>query len=133
MTARHPALSTRACELFGVELPVVQTGMGWVSGAALTAATSTAGGLGILASATMTFAELEGAIGRVRSRTDRPFGVNLLPNQPDAAARIDLLVRERVPVASFAAAPSQDQVARLRDAGVVTIVTVGAQEFGPER
>ena len=95
-------------------------------GATLTAHSS-AGGLGILASATMTYAELEAAIGRVRSRTDRPFGVNLLPNQPDAADRIELLVRERVPVASFAAAPRPEQVARLRDAGITTIVTVGAR------
>ena len=40
----HPALHTRFCELAGVERPIVQTGMGWVSGARLTAATSAAGG-----------------------------------------------------------------------------------------
>jgi NAD(P)H-dependent flavin oxidoreductase YrpB (nitropropane dioxygenase family) len=124
---RHPALRTRACELFGVELPIVQTGMGWVSGAQLTAATAAAGGLGILASATMTFEELRAAIGKVKARTDKPFGVNLLPNQPDAAERIGLIISEQVPVASFAAAPKPDQVARLNDAGVVTIVTVGAK------
>ena len=50
------ALHTRADELFGVEYPIMQTGMGWVAGARLTAATSAAGGLGILASATMTLA-----------------------------------------------------------------------------
>ena len=123
----HRALRTRACELFGVEYPIVQTGMGWVSGARLTAATAAAGGLGILASATMTYDELAAAIVKVRSRTDRPFGVNLLPNQPDAARRLDLLVAEGVPVASFAAAPRPEQVARLNDAGIVTIVTVGAK------
>lgn len=127
MSERHAALSTRACELFGVDLPIVQTGMGWVSGAQLTAATSAAGGLGILASATMTLDELRAAIAKVKSRTDRPFGVNLLPNQPDAAERLALIVAEGVPVASFAAAPRQDQVDRLNDAGVVTIVTVGAK------
>ncbi len=123
----HPSLRTAACELFGVEYPVVQTGMGWVSGAQLTAATSSAGGLGILASATMTLEELRAAIAKVRSRTDKPFGVNLLPNQPDAAQRLDLIISEKVPVASFAAAPKPDQVAKLNDAGVVTIVTVGAK------
>ncbi|MBU6217256.1 MAG: nitronate monooxygenase, partial [Acidobacteria bacterium] len=65
MSERHPALHTRACELFGVDYPVVQTGMGWVSGAHLTAATSAAGGLGILASATMTLPELRAAVGKV--------------------------------------------------------------------
>ena len=126
-SGRHAALSTRACELFGVELPIVQTGMGWVSGAQLTAATSSAGGLGILASATMTLDELRAAIAKVKSRTDKPFGVNLLPNQPDAAERLALIIAEGVPVASFAAAPRAEQVARLNDAGVVTIVTVGAK------
>lgn len=124
---RHRALRTRACELFGVEIPVVQTGMGWVSGARLTAATAAAGGLGILASATMTYDELTAAIAKVKSRTDRPFGVNLLPNQPDAQRRLELLITEGVPVASFAAAPRPEQVARLRDAGIITIVTVGAK------
>ena len=123
----HPSLRTPACELFGVEYPIVQTGMGWVSGAQLTAATSAAGGLGILASATMTLEELGAAIAKVKSRTDKPFGVNLLPNQPDAAARLDLIIAEGVPVASFAAAPKPEQVAKLNDAGVVTIVTVGAK------
>ncbi len=108
-------------------MPIVQTGMGWVSGAKLTAATSSAGGLGILASATMTLDELAAAIARVKERTDKPFGVNLLPNQPDAAARLDLIISTGVPVASFAAAPKPDQVAKLNDSGVVTVVTVGAK------
>ena len=124
---RHPALSTRACEVFGVRYPIVQTGMGWVSGARLTAATSSAGGLGILASATMTLDELRAAITKVKERTANPFGVNLLPNQPDATERIALIISEGVSVASFAAAPRREQVAALNDAGVVTIVTVGAR------
>jgi len=47
-------LRTPLTELVGVEHPVVQTGMGWVAGARLVSATANAGGLGILASATMT-------------------------------------------------------------------------------
>ena len=53
-----PALRTRLCELVGVEHPIVQTGMGWVAYPSLVAATSAAGGLGILASATMDIVEL---------------------------------------------------------------------------
>ena len=122
----HPSLRTAATELFGVRYPIVQTGMGWVSGARLTAATAAAGGLGILASATMRLSELSAAIDKVRERTDNPFGVNLLPSQPDAAERIALIIDRGVPVASFAAAPRPDQVATLREAGTATIVTVGA-------
>jgi NAD(P)H-dependent flavin oxidoreductase YrpB (nitropropane dioxygenase family) len=123
----HPALHTPICDLFGIRYPIVQTGMGWVSGARLTAATSAAGGLGIIASATMTLPELRRAIHEVKDRTDRPFGVNLRADQPDIDERIDLLVREGVRVASFAQAPSRDTIRRLRDAGVVTMPTVGAR------
>lgn len=121
------ALDTPLCALLGVRYPIVQTGMGWVSGARLTAATCEAGAMGILASATMTTAELRTAIGKVKDRTANPFGVNLLPNQADLADRIDLMVAEDVKVASFAGAPSPDVVARLNDAGLVSIVTVGAK------
>ncbi len=55
-------LRTPLTELVGIEHPVVQTGMGWVAGARLVAATSNAGGLGILASATMTLDELATAV-----------------------------------------------------------------------
>lgn len=123
----HTALRTRACELFGVEYPIVQTGMGWVAGARLTAATSEAGGLGILASATMTFEELAKAVHEVRDRTGKPFGVNLRSDQPDVDDRIALLVREGVKVASFAQAPGERLVKTLKDAGVVVMPTVGAR------
>ncbi len=48
--------------------------MGWVAGARLVSATSNAGGLGILASATMTIDELATAIRKVKATTDKPFG-----------------------------------------------------------
>ena len=123
----HPALTTRLCRIAGVRYPVVQTGMGWVAGPRLVAATARAGALGILASATMTLAELEAAIDDVRSRTDAPFGVNLRTDAVDAAERVELLVGRNVAVASFAQAPRPDMVERLREAGVVVIPTVGAR------
>jgi NAD(P)H-dependent flavin oxidoreductase YrpB (nitropropane dioxygenase family) len=120
-------LHTRFCDLVGCRLPVVQTGMGWVSGASLTAATSEAGGFGILAAVTMTMDELAAAIGRVKERTGAPFGVNVRPDQPDLAARIDLCVAQGVRLVSFAGAPGKDTVARLHDAGVLVMPTVGAR------
>ena len=78
-------IRTPFTELTGVRHPVVQTGMGWVSGPRLVSGTANAGGLGILASATMTFTDLEKAILEVKSRTDRPFGVNLRADAGDAA------------------------------------------------
>ena len=120
-------MKTRATELFGVEHPIVQTGMGYVSGAKLTSATANAGGLGIIASATMSYDELAQAIAEVKSRTTNPFGVNLRADAADAAERIDLMAREGVRVASFALAPKQDLIKRCKDHGMVVIPSIGAK------
>jgi NAD(P)H-dependent flavin oxidoreductase YrpB (nitropropane dioxygenase family) len=120
------ALHTSACDLLGVRYPIVQTGMGWVAGARLTAATSSAGGLGIIASATMTLEQLRGAIAEVKDRTDRPFGVNLRSDHADIDRFIALIVSEGVRVASFAQAPNAALIARLKDAGVVCMPTIAA-------
>ncbi len=125
--AADSPLSTRACALFGVQYPIVQTGMGWVSGPELTAATSEAGALGILAAATLTYDELEAAIRDIKSRTDKPFGVNMRADQVDAMKRADLMIREGVRVASFAAAPNRALIDKLKTAGIVTMPTVGAR------
>jgi len=124
MTA--PALHTRICELFGCKYPIVQTGMGWVSGPRLTAATSAAGGFGILSAATLRFDELQAAIDDIKDRTDNPFGVNLRADQADVEARVDLLIERGVRVASFAQAPKKHVIAKLKEAGVVTMPTIGA-------
>ena len=120
-------LRTRFCDLVGCRLPVVQTGMGWVSGASLTAATSAAGGFGILAAVTMTADQQAEAIAAVKNRTPAPFGVNLRADQPDLGKRIELCVRAGVRLVSFAGAPTKDAVARLHDAGVLVMPTVGAR------
>jgi NAD(P)H-dependent flavin oxidoreductase YrpB (nitropropane dioxygenase family) len=101
--------------------------MGWVAGPRLVTATAEAGALGILAAATMDLAQLEASVREVRAATDRPFGVNLRADAPDAADRIDLLIREEVKVASFALAPKQDLIARLQDHGVVVMPSIGAR------
>ncbi len=120
-------MRTRLTELAGVKYPIVQTGMGYVAGAKLTAATANAGGLGIIASATMSLPQLEAAINEVKERTQAPFGVNLRADAEDANARIDLMIARGVKVASFALAPKQDMIKRLKDAGLIVIPSVGAK------
>lgn len=119
-------LNTELCRLAGIRYPIVQTGMGWVSGANLTAATSSAGGLGILAAATLTFEEMISAIEKILDTTDCPFGVNLRADASDINLRVDFLISSGVPVASFAQAPSPKTVERLKESGVLVIPTIGA-------
>ena len=123
----HPALRTRACDLFGVDYPIVQTGMGWVSTPELTAATANAGALGILASATLTLAETDAAISSTKDLTDRPFGVNLRGDAPDVVERARLLVKHGVKVASFALAPKEAVIRDLKQAGLTVVPSIGAR------
>ena len=123
----NDALQTAACNLFGTRYPIVQTGMGYVAGARLAAATSEAGGLGIIASATLTYEQLEIAIHKVKERTNNPFAVNLRADAEDATKRIDLLIREGVKVASFALAPKEALIKQCKDAGVVVVPSIGAR------
>ena len=127
MTDPHPALHTRICDLFGVRYPIVQTGMGWVSTPGLTAATSNAGGLGILASGTLTVPETDEAIARTKELTPAPFGVNIRGDAPDLPERAKLLVKHGVRVASFALAPRERVIRDLKEAGLVVVPSVGAR------
>ncbi|MGW7691306.1 NAD(P)H-dependent flavin oxidoreductase [Streptomyces asiaticus] len=120
-------IPTPLTKLLGIRHPIVQTGMGWVAGPRLVSATANAGALGILASATMTPDQLRAAVREVRSRTDAPFGVNLRADAGDAAERVRIIVEEGVRVASFALAPSRELIARLKDAGVIVIPSIGAR------
>ena len=126
--AVRPALiSTALTELADIRYPVVQAAMGYVSGPRLAAAASNAGALGLIASATMSLAELDQAIEETAGRTAAPFGVNLRADALDAAERVRKIIARRVPVASFAQAPKPELIAELKDAGVVTIASVGAR------
>jgi NAD(P)H-dependent flavin oxidoreductase YrpB (nitropropane dioxygenase family) len=120
-------LETALTKLVGVRHPIVQTGMGWVAGPRLVSATANAGGLGILASATMTAEQLKRAVREVKSRTEEPFGVNLRADAADARERVRIIIDEGVRVASFALAPSRELIAELKDAGVVVIPSIGAR------
>lgn len=123
----HPVLRTALCRLAGVEFPIVQPGMGWVSDGRLTAATAEAGGLGIIGAATMTMPELEAAIALVKSRTNKPFGVNLRSDSADVFDRARLMIEQKVKIAGFALAPSEKLLKTLKDAGIVCIPSVGAK------
>src|SRR5262245_47656111 len=119
-------LHTRICDLLGMRYPILQTGMGWVATPELTAAACNAGAFGFLAAATIPPPEVPAAIERVRSLTDRPFGVNFLMDAPGAEQIADAIVRLRVRAAGYNRAPDPKIVGRLKDAGVACVPTCGA-------
>lgn len=81
----RPILRTEFCRRVGIEYPVILAGMGPVAGtgdpvatAELAAAVSEAGGLGMIGGVAYSPDELREQIRRIRSLTDKPFGVDLL-------------------------------------------------------
>jgi NAD(P)H-dependent flavin oxidoreductase YrpB (nitropropane dioxygenase family) len=120
-------IQTPLTRLLAIRYPVVQSAMGYVSGPRLVTAVSNAGGLGIIASATMSLAELRAAIKEAQAGTTNPFGVNIRADAADAGERVAAVIGAGVPVASFALAPKAELIAALKEAGVVTIASVGAR------
>ena len=119
-------LRTILCERLGCRYPIVQTAMGWVADARLTAATCNAGGFGFLAAATLGQGEVEPEILKLKSLTDRPFGVNFHMFQPNAEEVISLVIKHRVKAVSYGRGPDAKTIARLKQADVVCMPTVGA-------
>lgn len=125
---------TRLTELVGIEYPIVQGGMQWISRAELAGAVSEAGGLGILSA--LTFPEpkdLADEIKKTRSMTDKPFGVNLtlLPSlRPrDIDGMIDVIIDEGIKVVETAGRNPEPYMERLKGAGVAVIHKCVAVRF----
>jgi NAD(P)H-dependent flavin oxidoreductase YrpB (nitropropane dioxygenase family) len=119
-------LRTAACEALGAQYPIVQTAMGYVATPELVATSCNAGAFGILACATLAAAEVGPAIDRVRSLTNRPFGVNFHMFQPGAQQIVDTILEKRVRAVSFGRGPDAAMIARFRSAGLICIASVGA-------
>lgn len=93
-------LRTPICDFFGIEYPVIQSGMGGVAGSALALAVSNAGGLGIFAGHGVGPEELEIGLREMAAGAERPYGVNLLLPEdlvrPALPGEIDLGTAEQV-------------------------------------
>ncbi len=81
--SRDVILHTQLCELLNIKYPIVQAGMGGHTTPELVAAVSNAGGLGILGASRITAQQLKDAIRKIKSLTNRPFGVNLVLAPPE--------------------------------------------------
>ena len=117
---------TRVTEDFGIEHPIIQGGMMWVSQPELVAAVSEAGGLGVLTALTFETAEgLADAISRTRALTNRPFGVNLtfLPTliPKDYGSLIDVIVDEGIGIVETAGRNPEPYMERIKAGGAKVV------------
>jgi len=119
-------MKTPLCQLLGIEYPIVAAPMGPdLTGPALVAAVSNAGGLGILQAQFCAPRLLRKEIHQVRALTDKPFGVNLLLHFP-IDDHVTVCLEERVPVLSLFWGDPTPYVDRAHAAGVKVFHQVGS-------
>ncbi len=117
-------LGRRVTELLGISYPLIQGGMAWVADAELAAAVSNGGGLGIIAAANMPPELLDQEIAKIRTLTDRPFGVNIMLMSSTASDAIEIVAKHRVPAVTTGAGSPGRVLDRLKPLGIKVLPVV---------
>lgn len=117
-------MKTRITDLFGIEYPIIQGGMAWVSGWKLAAAVSKGGGLGLIGSASMTPVLLGEHIEKTKAACDKPFGVNLTVAQRRVEESIEVCLRHGVKIFFTSAGSPKKYTAVLQGAGAKVVHVV---------
>lgn len=117
-------MQTRITELLGIRHPLLCPGMTYVANADLVAAVGNAGGLGILAVGHLSPAETRAEIRRVRTLTDKPFGVGVALLMPGAQQNAEVAIEERVAVINFSLGKGDWLCERVHAYGGKVIATV---------
>ncbi|HCT64241.1 MAG TPA: enoyl-[acyl-carrier-protein] reductase FabK [Lachnospiraceae bacterium] len=114
----------RVCELLGIEYPIFQGGMAWVSEANLAAAVSNAGGLGIIAAGNAPADIVQTEIRKAKKLTTKPFGVNVMLLSPFLEDVMNVIFEEKVAVITTGAGNPGKYIPRLKEIGTKVIPVV---------
>ena len=119
-------MNTRITELLGIEHPIIQGGMAWVAEYHLAAAVSAAGGLGLIGGANAPGEVVRDYIRKVKERTDKPFGVNVMLMSPHADDVAKVVVEEGVKVVTTGAGNPGKYMDMWKAAGIKVIPVVAS-------
>ena len=119
-------IKTRICDLIGIEYPIFQGGMAWVSTGELVAAVSDSGGLGIIGSGQAPADWLREEIRKVKAITKKPYGVNVMLMSPFVDEVMQVILEERVPVITTGAGNPGKYVPMLKEVGTKVIPVVAS-------
>lgn len=112
--------------MLGIEHPVFQGGMAWVADASLAAAVSNAGGLGLISSINAGTEAVRNEIRKCRELTDKPFGVNIMLQAPNAAEIAHMVVEEGVKVLTTGAGSPSQYMQMWKEASIKVIPVVAS-------
>ena len=122
-------IKTELCSLYGIDLPIVQAGMVWVSGGKLAAAASNAGCLGLIGTGSMTPDSLRQHIKKARQLTDSAFGVNVPLLYDGAKTQIDVALSEGVKIFFTSAGSPKKFTSFLKNRGAIVTHVVSNPKF----
>jgi nitronate monooxygenase len=117
--------SAAFCARLGIEAPIVQAPIGGLSTPELAAAVSNAGGLGMIAVTGLPPDGVEARVRATRELTGRPFGANVILDEP-AAETVDAVLGAGVKVLSLFWGDPAPFAARAHQAGALVLTTVGS-------
>ena len=117
---------TPVCDLLGIEYPIIQGGMAWVSDAQLAAAVSNAGGLGIIAAGHSEPDYVRSEIKKAKELTDKPFGVNVMLMSQYVDEIVDLIIEEDVPVVATGAGNPGRYMRRFKEKNIKVVPVVAS-------
>ena len=119
-------IKTDICDLLQIEYPIFQGGMAWLGTADLAAAVSEAGGLGIIGAGHMPPDIFRNEIHKLKERTSKPFGCNIMLMSPFVKEVMEVVVEERVPVITTGAGNPGVYVPALKEIGTKVIPVVAS-------
>ena len=112
--------------MLGIQYPVFQGGMAWVADASLAAAVSNAGGLGLISSVNAGTEAVRNEIRKCHELTDKPFGVNIMLQAPNAGEIAQMVVEEGVKILTTGAGSPAQYMPMWKDAGIKVIPVVAS-------
>ena len=117
-------IHSELCELLGIRYPVLQGGMAWIADGNLAAAVSEGGGLGIIGAGNAPASFVREQIQIARSKTDKPFGVNIMLLSPFADEVAKVVAEEKVAVVTTGAGNPSRYMQQWLEAGIKVIPVV---------
>ena len=119
-------IKSRICEILGISYPVSQGGMAWVADASLAAAVSNAGGLGLISSINAGTEAVRNEIRKCKELTDKPFGVNIMLQAPNAGEIAQMVIEEGVKILTTGAGSPAQYMEAWKAAGIKVIPVVAS-------
>lgn len=119
-------MRTDVTKLLEIEYPILQGGMAWVAEHHLAAAVSEAGGLGLIGAASAPGEWVREQIRKVKERTEKPFGVNIMLMSPYADEVAKAVAEEGVKVVTTGAGNPEKYMKLWKDAGIKVIPVVAS-------